>query len=115
MEPMVKQLWSPDLPQGSPQLPSTPEHCYIVIQADIGLSDSDAADTFTFGVTTPAFLAAKGHQLSRHEILLPQFDWQSVELAIQQRCKTATGSTWEELTKSIGGQWEFDGYDDSNS
>src|SRR5688572_5502984 len=103
--PKLKGLWSPDLPMGEESLPNDPSNCWIVIQADIGLPDSDAADTFTFYVCTLKFLdhalKQEGFLLAAHTIVVSQFDWQTVRIAIEAACDRATGNSWKDITSRL--------------
>ena len=113
MKARLDGIYSIDLPSGPPALPETPEHCWIVVQADIGPEGEQGADTFTFYVTTPSFLNDLGETPSRSTIVLKRFDWNAVEAEISQRCEKAKGKTWEALARQIEGHWEFDSYTES--
>lgn len=113
MKARLAGLYSVDLPSGPPAIPGDPEHCWIAVQADIGLEGSEGADTFTFYVTTPSFLRNDSTPIGRSTIVVDKFNWRDVESEIRNRCARAHGETWEEFARSIEGDWEFNGYTDA--
>jgi hypothetical protein len=110
MKARLKGIYSVDLPNGSPQMPTDPSDCWIVVEANIGEDDRPGADTFTFYVTTPTFLERAPQAGLPHMIVLDRFNWQEVENNLLTRCSQARGKIWAELARSIGGEWEFDNY-----
>lgn len=121
MKARLKGISSIDLPGGAPELPADPTNCWIVVQADIGAADGDAADEFTFYVCTPAKLMSVFEQeeyvFGKHLLIVPRFDWQVVEMAISTICEQVDGETWEELAEELHvyGGWEFHRYADDDS
>lgn len=117
MKPEIKGgLYSPDLNLGPPQLPEDPEDCWIVMYADLGLEREEGADTFTFYVCTPrrlnVFVSEHGYELGRGLIIVKEFDWSTVRVAIDRICMACAGPSWEEIVDKLSryGIWDYEDY-----
>lgn len=107
----VKTIMSPDLDYGSS--PDDPENCCVLIEVEIGPSESEGAEVFSFEVVTPgAIQSLPAPSWLRGYLLLPEFSWAGVEEAVNKLVTQCTGSNWDEvsnkLSRSLG--WEFEGY-----
>lgn len=73
------------------------------MQAAIGLAGQEGADTFTFYVTTPAFLERTltddGYELSRGLVIVRLFDWAVVKAITMRICEDVRGESWEEIAR----------------
>ena len=107
MKAPLDGIYSIDLPNGPPQMPEDPSDCWVVVQAEIGQDGRLGAETFTFYVTTPKHIAREPASTTRHTIVMERFNWDEVETHIRARCSAATGQTWAELARSIGGDWRI--------
>lgn len=109
---ILKGVFSPDLPEGEPSLPENPASCWVVLHADIGLPESEAADTFTFYVTTTAFLEGEldnqEFQLGRGLIILSEFSWSGVSAAVEDVIGRCIGNTWEEIASGLSKYAEYE-------
>lgn len=107
----VKSIMSPDLDYGS--LPDDPENCCVLIEVEIGPSESEGAEVFSFEVVTPAAVKSlPAPSWLRGYLLLPEFSWAGIEEAVNKLVTQCTGSDWGEvsnkLSRTLG--WEFEGY-----
>ena len=108
----LKSIMSPDLDYGLS--PGDPENCHVLIEAEIGPSESDGADIFTFEVVTPAAIKSlPAPSWLKGYLLLYVFSWVDVEEAVNKLLMQCAGSDWNEisnkLSQSLG--WEFEGYE----
>ena len=108
-------IFSPDLPSGYSELPECPDNCWIIVHADIGLDDgNNAADCFTFYVSTPKYLSqilTEGYyQAGRALVIVNEFDWFVVEEAIGDICSKVVGDSWEKIAEQLSkyGEYEFE-------
>jgi hypothetical protein len=118
MRAEVKRLWSIDLELlDARSLPSNPEECCVVMQADIGPVGEEGADTFNFEVCTPSGLAARldadGRPYwGRGTLVLRSFSWEAVEAALNQYVRSVSGEDWAEVASKLSRfmLWEFEDY-----
>ena len=111
MYPRLKSIHSPDLKYGA--VPENAEDCYLPIEAEIGPSDEDGGDIFSFEVVTPKAIR-KGPKPSwlRGYLLLPVFSWSATEDALDKLLMQCSGSDWKEVATKISRNlsWEFEDY-----
>jgi len=108
--PILKGLHSADLLR--PETPKVAEFA-VVMQASIGPKDENGAETFSFTVATPAFVASLGLPRWGHGLLLVQsFSWQEVDRYVERLLARAHRATWAEAAAVLNQQmeWEFDSY-----
>lgn len=94
-------------------LPSDPENCSVIMHASIGPSGGDAADGFSFTVTTPSALAeAEYSGWGRGTLIVTSFSWVSVKRSVNRLLANASRSTWAEVASELNKEllWEFDNY-----
>ncbi|HYO75168.1 MAG TPA: Imm8 family immunity protein [Thermoanaerobaculia bacterium] len=109
--PRLKGLSSPDLPAG--ELPAVPDDCSVLIDAEIGPSNSEGADLFSFQVVTPKWLLRDDAVLwGRGLLIVTEFSWPKVSTAVEKLLMHAARSDWsgvaQELAKEL--HWEFEHY-----
>lgn len=109
--PTVRSITSPDLPYGD--LPSDPDDCCVLIDAEIGLAGTDGADVFSFHVVTPMYLLRETlPRWGRGLLIVQHFSWREVESSLQKLLMHAARPHWSsvaaELAKEL--RWEFEGY-----
>lgn len=107
----IRSLVSPDLPNGD--LPSDPDDCSVLIEAEIGAAGLPGADVFSFQVVTPKYLMRESlPRWGRGLLIVPQFTSPAVESSLQKLLMHATRSEWSavaaELAKEL--HWEFEHY-----
>lgn len=108
--PALKSLTSPDVCE--PELPHDPECCGLLVEAGIGPSQSEGAETFAFIVTTPTFLALHpSASWGRGTMVLPSFSWTEVRRLLDRALAASARPTWAEVARELGRfmDWEFDG------
>jgi Immunity protein 8 len=108
--PILKGLHSADLVR--PETPKASEFA-VAMQASIGPKDENGAETFSFTVATPAFVASLGlPRWGRGLLLVQSFSWQEVERHVERLLARAHRATWAETAAVLNQQmeWEFDGY-----
>lgn len=116
MKAEIKDFWSPDIPEGYGHLPSDPQDCWVVIQANIGLVGSEAADIFTFYVSTSSFiekmLLKDSFVYRRGLILTSSFSWDNVSNALDSIVAQANGSDWNSIASELAkySEYEFENY-----
>ncbi len=111
MIPELKGLMSPDLIDD--QRPPMPSNCRVLVEAEIGPSESDGSEIFSFEVCTPSALEADSRPTWLKGVLLVEsFDWHSVEQAILQYLMQCSGDSWDEIARKLSRQlnWEFEDY-----
>ena len=95
-----------------PDLPEDVFDCGVFVEASIG-PDESGGDIFSFTVVTPEFLKRdRSSRWGRGYLVVPAFDWESVELAIRKLLDHVARETWNdvaiELSKELHS--EFDNY-----
>ena len=115
--PVIKGLWSTDLPNGPPGLPKTPRNCIILLSVDIGLKNESEEDTFDFTVITEEYInnylkENNGIFFGRGLIIVEEFDWELIERRISKLISGITGDDWKDIAVQISryGYWEFEDY-----
>ena len=107
----VKSIMSPDLDYGSS--PDDPENCCVSIEVEIGPSESEGAEVFSFEVVTPAAIKSlPAPSWLKGYLLLPIFSWVGVENAVNKLVMQCAGSDWNEISNKLSQAlgWEFEGY-----
>jgi Immunity protein 8 len=116
----IKRLYSLDLP-GPDDEPEDRADCWVRINADIGPTFSETADTFYLVVATPLALAraadAQGAVWGAHVLVIPRFDWEIVRRELLQQVEqvASQADTWEEFARrfSAYAAWEFADFEDA--
>lgn len=105
MKAKFNGMYSSDLPAGFGELPTDPANCWVIVQFDIGSDEEPGADCFTAYVTTPKFLSQcltqEKCQMGRGIIIVKEFTWELVELAVKEVCLDVVGDTWQELVAKL--------------
>jgi Immunity protein 8 len=114
----IKRLYSLDLP-GPYDEPEDPGTCWIRVNADIGLKDSDAADTFRLIVCTPAGLAQERESAptwGAHLLVLSRFDWEIVKSALVGKIAEVgrRATSWDDFVRRFAcyAEWEYEDFED---
>ncbi|MGY6564666.1 MAG: Imm8 family immunity protein [Halomonadaceae bacterium] len=111
MHARLKNIMSPDLDYGSS--PDDPENCRVMIEAEIGPSENEGANIFSFAVITPpAIRSLPAPSWLRGYLLLPVFSWAGVEEAVNKLLMQCAGSDWDEAASKSSQNlaWEFESY-----
>ena len=116
MHARLKSLHSPDvldLPGWSPE----DEAVFgFLLQAMIGPTDGDGAESFNILVCSPGWLAREmsdtGIRSGEHTLLMSRYDHHLLLRYLERRVQMCEAPTWRELARQLGGigLWEFDGY-----
>jgi len=109
--PQIKSLISPDT--NRPNLPDDPQNCSVFCEAEIGSTNSEGADIFSFTVATPSALTSETRFLwGRGLLIVPSFSWETVDLALARLLAQATRPTWPEVVHELSKNmhWEFENY-----
>ena len=112
----LKGIYSLELDK--PHLPVEPDCCAVLMQAYIGMADSEGYDRFNFTILTPLFLIKYPEvRWGRGYLLMPKFSWSEAERMVNRLVSSVSSESWEgaasQLCQYI--EWEFDNYQGSNS
>lgn len=116
--PELKELFSPDLEDMEGSEPADRSNFGILVQALIGPAGDEAADTFSFMVCTPAWLAAEltsePHAWGRSLLIVPSYDFAAIHGAIVGLCSEVEGEEWDDVAGELARytSWEFEGFED---
>ena len=110
MRPIVKSIMSPDVDR--PALPPDPSHCSVFIEVEIGPSGESGAEIFSFSVVTPSKLIGGGPVWGRGLLVLDEFSWAGVDVALSKLLRHCEGATWSEVSSQLNKElhWEFENY-----
>jgi hypothetical protein len=109
--PRLKGLTSPDVDQH--RLPASPDDCAVVVHAEIGPSEGDGADLFSFQVVTPRWLLRAGDvRWGRGLLIVEEFSWPTIEHDVKKLLLHTARGTWPEVAAEIAKElhWEFENY-----
>lgn len=116
MRARVKSLHSPDVHDLANWIPDDEAVFGFVLQAMVGPSDEEGAESFDILVCSPGWLARDmsdtGIRSGEHLLLMNRYDHRLLLRYLERRVQTCEAPTWQELVQQLGrlGRWEFDGY-----
>lgn len=116
MKVSLRYLHSPDLPNLADDTPADPDCFCILIQAMVGPTDGPGEESFDFLVCTPKWLQEElgkaPYVLGRFHLLIPQYDFQVIRIAIEKICSEIDAPDWSSAAAMLGrhGKWEFEDY-----
>ena len=97
----IKSLKSQDLEAG--QLPEAPGECAISLLVHIGPEGQEQSELFFLEVMTPRWFEKIGRPFWCTRVLIvPSFDWLTVEREIGRMLTQCQADTWPEVTEKIG-------------
>jgi hypothetical protein len=117
MKAALRYLHSPDLADLENAAPPDPEKFCLLVQAMVGpAGDDEGEESFDFLLCTPTWLAgdlaAQKYIWGRHYLIVPRYDFATLQAAVQQICAQAEGSDWDAVAAVLSryGKWEFEDY-----
>ena len=85
----------------------------FLLQAMIGPTDEDSAESFGILVCSPGWLAREmsdtGIRSGEHTLLMSRYDHRLLLRYLERRVQACEAPTWRELARQLGsiGLWEF--------
>ncbi|MBL0319315.1 MAG: immunity 8 family protein [Alphaproteobacteria bacterium] len=115
IKPILKNVFSPNIPDLEKYEPEQDDCFMIQLWLDIGANDSDATDIFYLTVCTPEWLKNECTLQAlwgRHLLIVSSYDIQIIRDKIEDYLSTCTGNDWQQLAVKIGKicAWEFEDY-----
>jgi len=110
----LQHLHFPDLPEPETSSPPDPADFALLVQALIGLEGEAGADTFSFVVVTPKWLArrvtADRPLLGRAHLIVEHYDYEQIRNEIVQCCRRAAGPGWPSVAAILSrfARWEYE-------
>jgi hypothetical protein len=86
------------------------------LQAMIGPSDSEGAESFSLTVCTPEWFSLHrmngGMTSGHHTVFVTNYNYRSLVVFLERAVQRAEGTTWRELAEGLAwlGEWEFASY-----
>jgi hypothetical protein len=113
MRPIIKQF---TLNDDSPL--SENFDCFSInVSVEIGPSDADSAELYSFQIVTPKYLAKQIERedviFGRHLLIVNSYNEEQIKNRIQKFLDTLIGyKSWSDVSEKISrhGHWEFEGY-----
>jgi len=111
----LKSLHSPDVADLAGWAPGKAVFS-LSLQAMIGPSHEESAESFDILVCSPAWLAREMSGISilsgTHKLIMNRYDYRVLRGYLERRVAAVEAPTWPELARQLGslGRWEFDGY-----
>ena len=116
MRARLKSLHSPDVLDLTGWSPEDEAVFGFLLQAMIGPTDGDGAESFDILVCSPGWLAREmsdtGIRSGEHTLLMSRYNHRLLLRYLERRVQTCEAPTWRELAQQLSsiGLWEFDGY-----
>jgi hypothetical protein len=110
----LQHLHFPELPEPESSSPPDPTDFALLVQALIGLQEEKGADTFSFVVVTPKWLArrvtADRPVLARGHLIVERYDYAQIRAEIVRCCELATGPDWPTVATILSryARWEYE-------
>jgi hypothetical protein len=113
MRAILKAMHSPDVPDLETFIPDDGPFGFL-LQAFIGPSDADGAESFDLTVCTSewfAFRRVRGQSIvsGYHTLFVDEYDFQALKNFLERSVQRSEGETWGEIAGKLSwlGQWEF--------
>lgn len=117
MKAVLKELYSLEIKGPLREFrPNDPENFAISVRMMIGPDSAPGAESFDLLVCTPIWIAedcdAYKHVWGHQKLIVPAFDFESIERLIRSYCEHCVGDDWPAIARQLSliGQWEFEGY-----
>ena len=112
----LQLLHSPDVSDLATWVPDDETQFGFLLQAMIGPSDGEGAESFDILVCSPRWLerdmSRSGIRSGEHLLLMTRYNHRLLLRYLEQRVNSCEAPTWSELAQQLSrlGAWEFDGY-----
>ena len=116
MRARLKDLHSPDVDDLARWMPDDTAVFSFLLQAMIGPSDADGAESFEVVVCSPGWLAqtmlTEEIRSLENMILMSRYDYPLLMRYVLRRVQRCEAPTWQGLAQKLGrfGKWEFEDY-----
>ncbi len=117
IQPKLRYLQSPDVPDLKTHVPDDPTCFSILIQALIGPADGEGEESFDFTLTTPQFLDRRlmeGENAIRggHHLIVAKYDYDQLLSFVTGHIQCSGGKNWAHVAQKLSrlGHWEFEDY-----
>lgn len=116
MRAELRRLHSPDADLKC-FVPAQEDNFSVLVQAMVGHRGSEAEESFSFIVCTPAWMQENLVGIGKPtfgatHLFVNSFDYDQVETALSNLCRSIEGEDWNEIAAKLGrfGAWEFADY-----
>jgi hypothetical protein len=115
----LKRLYSPDIPDLENWQPGEGPFGFH-LQAMIGPSDTEGAESFDMTVCTPDWFAeqmqGQAVRSGNHILFVPAYDYRALKSFIERAVQRSEAENWNSLANRLSwlGHWEFADYQPRN-